>query len=335
MNVRLPEGLSSRPANAADAEAIYELIAACELEDDGVVEVDRDEVTVGFERHGFEPDLDTLLVFEGGDLAAWAELYRGRAEADVRPTHRGRGIGAALLSWIEARAGTLGEPRVGQAKTDANTGARELLITSGYEPSWTSWIIRMELARPPEPPVVPAGISIRPYERSDARLVHEVIDDAFSEWPGRDPEPYEVWAAQAIAHPAFEPALSPLAFDGEELVGVVLSMDFPEEGWIDQLATKATHRRRGHRAGAASDRARGLLRTWSPDGGRLDRLSDRRARPVREGRHAGRPPVHALHQAPHRLSGGRGIPPPASTFVHALPGSAIYFGRLGVNGFGS
>ena len=245
MTVALPEGFDWRPATAADAEAIYELIAACELADDGVVEVDRYDVIVGFERHGLEPDLDTLLVFVGEDLAAWAELYRGRAEADVRPTHRGRGIGAALLSSIEARAGVLGEPRIGQTKTDANTGTRELLITSGYEPSWTSWIIRMELARPPEPPVVPAGISIRAYERSDARLVHEVIDDAFSEWPGRDPEPYEVWAPQAIAHPAFAPALSPLAFDGEELVGVVLSTDFPEEGWIDQLATKATHRRRG------------------------------------------------------------------------------------------
>jgi mycothiol synthase len=245
VNERLPEGLRSRPANAADAEAIYELVASCEFADDGVVEVDRYDVTVGFERHGLEPDLDTLLVFEGGDLAAWAEFYRGRAEADVRPTHRRRGIGAALLSWIEARARVLGEPRVGQAKTDANTGARELLVTSGYETSWTSWIIRMELARPPEPPVVPAGISIRHYERSDARLVHEVIDDAFSEWPGRHPEPYEVWAPQMLGHPAFEPSLSPLAFDGEELVGAVLSMDYPEEGWIQQVATKSTHRRRG------------------------------------------------------------------------------------------
>lgn len=117
MNVRLPEGLSSRPASVADAEAIYELIAACELENDGVVEVDRYEVTVAFERHGFEPDLDMLLVFEDGDLVAWADHYRGRAEADVRPTHRGRGIGTELLSWIEARAGALGEPRVGQTKT--------------------------------------------------------------------------------------------------------------------------------------------------------------------------------------------------------------------------
>jgi GNAT superfamily N-acetyltransferase len=243
--VQLPEGFTRRPATAADVDAIFELTAACELEDDGVVEVDRYDVTIGFERHGLEPDLDTLLVFEGEGLAAWAELYRGRAEADVRPTHRGRGIGAALLSWIESRAVALDSTDVRQTKTDADTAARELFITSGYEPSWTSWIIRMELVRPPEPPVVPAGISIRPYERSDARLVHEVIDDAFSEWPGRDPEPYEVWAPQMLAHPAFEPALSPLAFDGEELVGAVLSMDYPEEGWIDQLATKATHRRRG------------------------------------------------------------------------------------------
>jgi mycothiol synthase len=245
LTVPLPEGFTQRPATEADAEAIYELIAACELADDGVVEVDRHDITVGFERHGFEPDLDRLLVFEGEDLAAWADLYRGRAEADVGPTHRGRGIGAALLSWIEARAGALREPRVGQTKTDANTGARELFLASGHEPSWTSWIIRIELAEPPEPPEVPEGISIRPYEPSDAPLVYRVIDDAFSEWPGRNPEPFEVWAPQVLAHPAFEPALSPLAFDGEELVGVVLSSDFPEEGWIEQLATKATHRRRG------------------------------------------------------------------------------------------
>lgn len=245
MRVALPEGLTQRSANAADADTIYELVAACELADDGVVEVDRHDITVGFERHGFEPALDTLLVLEGEDLAAWAELYRARAEADVRPTQRGRGIGAALLSWIEARAEAFGEPDVGQTTSDANTGARELFITSGYEPSWTSWITRIELAGAPQPPEVPAGISIRSYEPSDARVVHEVIDDAFSEWPGRNPEPYEVWAAQVLGHPAFEPALSPLAFDGEELVGSALSWDFPEEGWIQQVATKATHRRRG------------------------------------------------------------------------------------------
>ncbi len=55
-----------------------------------------------------------------------------------------------------------------------------------------------------------------------------------------------MWA-RVIAHPWFAPELSPLAFDGDELVGAVLSHDYASEseGWIQQLATKATHRRRG------------------------------------------------------------------------------------------
>ena len=61
-----------------------------------------------------------------------------------------------------------------------------------------------------------------------------MIDAAFTEWPGRDPEPYEVWASMIAAHPAFRPDLSPLAFDGDELVGVVIVDDYPDagEGWI-------------------------------------------------------------------------------------------------------
>jgi hypothetical protein len=48
-------------------------------------------------------------------------------------------------------------------------------------------------------------------------------------------------------HPKFAPEISPLAFDGDELVGVLLAFDFPDlsEGWIGQLATRASHRRRG------------------------------------------------------------------------------------------
>ncbi len=91
------------------------------------------------------------------------------------------------------------------------------------------------------------------------------MDAAFSEWDERDPEPYEVWASQVIEHPAFRPDLSPLAFDGDELVGVVIAADYPElaEGWIQQLATKAAHRRRGI--------AQALLRTsfgWFHEAGR-------------------------------------------------------------------
>ena len=139
--------------------------------------------------------------------------------------------------------------------------------------------------------------------------MHEATDDAFSEWPGRDPEPYEVWAAQRIAHPAFEPALSPLAFEGEELVGLVLSTDFPRRG-IDQLATKATHRG-GHRGAGVSTALGGFYERGRPDGGRL---TDSRTGALGLYEKVGMRVVrqytrYTKHS--HRLSAGRGIPPPA------------------------
>lgn len=247
VNLDLPPGFSSRPATVADARAILELIATCEVDADGVAEVDEHDITVAFGRHGFDPGLDTQLVFEDGQLVGWADLYRWRGEGDVRPTHRGRGIGAALLEWIELRAQAVGCAEVGQTKTDANLRARDLFLARGYEPSWVSWVIRIAFdERPPAPEPIP-GIEIRPYRPSDAREVHLVVDTAFSEWPGRDPEPFEVWASDDLVHPEFAPEISPLAFDGDELVGVILAADYPElgEGWITQLATKASHRRRG------------------------------------------------------------------------------------------
>lgn len=245
MSLELPPGLTARPAGTEDIPTIVELIRACELDADGVAEVVEDDVS--FERHGFDAGLDTVLVFDDDQLVAWAELYRRRAEAEVRTSHRGRGIGSTLLRWSEDRGRALGEAAVNQTKTDTNVSARELFLANGYEQRWVAWFIRIALDEPPPPPEIPAGISIRSYVASDAGDVHRVIDAAFCEWPGRDPEPYEVWASTIAAHAAFRPELSPLAFDGDELVGAVISYDYPdaEEGWISQLATAATHRHRG------------------------------------------------------------------------------------------
>jgi GNAT superfamily N-acetyltransferase len=107
-----------------------------------------------------------------------------------------------------------------------------------------------------------------------------------------------------------------------ELVGALLSMDYPEEGWIQQVATKATHRRRG----IAQALLRAAFGDLSGRGRRRAGVStDSRtgaARPVREGRYACRPAIHPLHQAPDRLSRGRGIPPPVSTCGYAFPACA-------------
>lgn len=247
--LKLPDGLRHRQIGPGDVDILTELIAACEAADDGAAEVDRTDVEMTFGRDGFDPATDGVLVLEGETAAAWGNVYRERAEADVHPAYRGRGIGGAVLRWTEKRARELGAPKVGQTVTEANLGAGALLRAHGYGPTQTAW--QLEIAfedGPPPTPDPPEGIQIRRYDPSrDEHAAYRLIEDAFNEWPGRSPLSFEEWAPYVIRHGAFSAALSRLAFDGDELVGAALSFDYPgvDEGWIHQLATKATHRHRG------------------------------------------------------------------------------------------
>jgi mycothiol synthase len=282
VTIRLPYDLTARPATRGDAAAINDLVAACELADDGSVEMDEEDAVMGFGRVGFDPSEDTTIVFDGDLLVGWAEVYRGRAEVQVLPTRRGRGLGAALLAWTEARALALGSPELGQTVTMADTHARELLQAAGYRPKWDSWILRIDLGptQVTPAPASPEGVRIRPYDPvRDERDSHRVWEEAMSTLRGRPPEPFDVWASQTIAYPSFAPRLSRVAIDGDELVGTLLAYDVPDadEVWIGQVATAASHRRRGIATamlrdvfGAARDagRARCGLSTDSETGAR-------------------------------------------------------------------
>ena len=245
--IELPSGLTWRLAEPGDIPAITELIAACELADDGEVEIDPDDVAFAFERANAQAE-DTIVVFEGDRLVAWGDVYKERAEGDVHPDHRGRGLGSSVLAWTEARARETRQPWVRQTVTDANTGAAALFRANGYEVGHISWILQASFEESAPPPVEPPpGITIREYRDEDAQAAYRVIEDAFNEWPDRQPSTFEEWAPFGIAHGSFAPHLSRLAFDGDELVGTALAIDYAnaDEGWIQQVATKATHRHRG------------------------------------------------------------------------------------------
>ncbi len=171
----------------------------------------------------------------------------GRAEADVHPEHLDRGLGAAVLRWTEDRTTAAGRTRVYQVVTDANVAAHRLFERHGYATFQTSWILEKMLDAAPPVVEVPAGIVVRPYEPADAPAVFRVIEDAFNEWPGREPSTFETWSIRILGHSAFAPELSRVALDGDEVVGASMCMDYDgqDDGWVQQLATKATHRGRG------------------------------------------------------------------------------------------
>ena len=248
-DLRLPDGLTSRGATREDVDAITELIAACELDLDGVAEIDPGDAEMAFGRAGYDPGRDCVLVLEGDELVGWAEVHKERAEADVHPNHRGRGIGEALLAWTESRARQTGQAVVMQTVTEANLAAAELFRRNGYGPTETAWLLQIRFDEgPPPAPAPPEGITIRPFERGiDEPAVYRVVEDAFNEWRGRTPQSFEEWVNHFPSHPSFAPGLSPLAFDGDELVGATVYLDYPDsdEGWVQQLATRATHRHRG------------------------------------------------------------------------------------------
>jgi GNAT superfamily N-acetyltransferase len=241
----VPAGLAIRSARLDDVGAITELIAACEVADDGAAEIDSTDVAQDLDA-ATGPD-DAIVVHDSDRLIAWGALTGERAHVDVHPDWRGRGVGSALLRWSEQRARAAGKALVRQTVTDNDRSAAELFRMHGYEPAHTAWILEIELGiQPPDVPL-PEGISIRSYRPGDEQVVHRLIDDAFSEWDGREPLPFDAWVAFATGHRAFAPDLSRLAFEDGDLVGVALAFDYRTtgDGWVQQLATKATHRHRG------------------------------------------------------------------------------------------
>lgn len=245
MHTMLPEGYRVRAATPDDVTEIHRLVAASERVLYGAAETDRDTIAADLARPRLEPATDTALVYDAaGELAAWAWVDR-RSEVAVHPDHRGRGLGAALLDWVTARAGELNTERIVQTVEESDRAAVALLRSRGYEPMVSSWLLGIDLpAAPPTAP--PDGITVRTFAAGDERAAHRVSEDAFDEWQERRRD-YDEWARTTVARASFAPDCSPLAFAGDELVGAVIGTDEPgrDEGYVERVAVRADQRGRG------------------------------------------------------------------------------------------
>jgi mycothiol synthase len=160
----------------------------------------------------------------------------------VHPDHRRRGLGAALIDWIEDHAAAARTPKLHNAVPSTDEPANRLLTRREYVHVRTFWHMQIDLGFL-APTTPPEGIAIRPYRHdADAKAVFDAIDEAFRDNWGHEPYPFDLHVEQMGR---VDPRLAPLATEGEEVVGVALGRVVEGAGWIDIVGVRRPWRGRG------------------------------------------------------------------------------------------
>ena len=238
-----------RAATPEDALAVTDLIIACDVADFGRPDFTVEDLQGEWALNGFDLDRDALVCEEEGHgILGYAAIGRIASVALVTPGHRGRGIGRSLMDWVLARERELGRARHRQAIASTNKPAAALLRSGGYRSFLEYSRMVMDLAEPPPPAFMPAGVALRALDRlRDARALHALDDEAFSGYPDYVPMSLDEFCEEHLDEHDGAPECSFVAEQDGELVGFVLSCRRDEEtvGYVDILAVRPGRQGRG------------------------------------------------------------------------------------------
>lgn len=268
---RLPEGPAHvvwRRASAADAPVIAELAVAMAAEDHPEWADTEEDIAEELAHDWVDLAVDTALAEADGELVAYgiqvaspaAETFvRSLAYGGVRPSHRGQGIGRALLDWQRHRArqqlanSHLALPGWHIVHLDEkNTSGRRLVERAGIPAArWFSSMTRPLGAEIPDA-ALPEGLRLATPTQEHAAALLEARNDAFRDHWGSQPRTESEWASM-MSGSTLRLDLSAIALDGDRVVGFVLvevnAADFERQGatggYIQLVGVVRDHRRRG------------------------------------------------------------------------------------------
>ena len=190
-----------------------------------------------------DPHDDLVIVEVDGKLVGykrtewWAELDGTHVYGHfgfLAPEWRGKGIGSALFRHSEARIRDIAATQPGDFKRvfevwayDSQKNMIEIAEREGYKPVRYGF----EMDRPnlddiPDAPM-PEGLEIRPVRPEHYRAIWEAEVEAFQDHWGMEEVQegdYERWLAQT----PFEPELWKVAWDGDQVAGMVRNFVNPE-----------------------------------------------------------------------------------------------------------
>ncbi|MCC2333455.1 GNAT family N-acetyltransferase [Cellulomonas wangsupingiae] len=238
-------GLTWRPATLQDAAALAALNVRSEEADGLPYRTSVAEVAEELAGQWRDLSLDTLVgVDADGTPRAYAHVdtapgdervVRAFVSGTVDPAWRGRGIGAALVAWSQARARQLlaasGKELPARIATYADDSVPEVACVfeaAGFAPIRYYTHMRRPLDAPlPDVPRI-EGLRVVPWssELDDAvRLAH---NEVFADHWGSEPRTPEQWRA---ARAMFAPAWSFVALDDADHVVAYAVSGRYEEDW--------------------------------------------------------------------------------------------------------
>ena len=258
MNSLLPSGYVVCPPLMIEAQGVADLIAARDIADYGSTDANVEEVQNYWEAPRFDLQQDArIVVAPDGLIVGYEEVYPRsdeRLEFDgfVHPREAGRGFGMLLLRWAEERARervdgmlTRGPVILRGNTTAVDQNAIAMFNAEGFALVRQFWRMEIEMSVPPDRSAWPAGITVRTMQLDrDARVAHAVIEEAFADHWGHLPRSYEDWEQAVLQRDGFDPTLTFMAFDGNEVAGVVVNR-YRDIAWVGQLAVRRAWRKRG------------------------------------------------------------------------------------------
>jgi mycothiol synthase len=215
-----------------------------------------------------DPTRDTLIAEVDGEMVAFNRVFWERELEGALvfwhfgfalPEWRGKGLGRAMLGWVEGRAREIartldgGEHAYSSTMVNATArGLENLLKDTGYEPvRYEFHMETRDLNHIPDIPM-PEGLEIRPVRPEDYRKVWEASVEAFRDHWGAvevDESDFE----RTMSDPNNDPKLWVVAWDGDEVAGSILNFVNPEFntrmgrklGYTESISVRRPWRRKG------------------------------------------------------------------------------------------
>jgi mycothiol synthase len=261
VNPTPPEGMMVRAPTQADAQAVTDFIILCDLAEHGVPDYAIEDLLAEWRRPGFDLATDAWLVLTpAGQIVGYTDVWAIGDQiamthnSYVHPEFRGRGMGGYLLdlaeTWTRAYVANVhggGPVTLTNMVSSEDEAAQRLLEQRGFAPVRHTWVMEIDLDGPPPAPVWPEGVVIRTFvPGQDDRAVHALVEAAFQDSRAdRIPIAFEPWENWMIKRADFDPSLWTLAMSGDAIVGTALCFDYPDRGWVRQLAVRRDARRQG------------------------------------------------------------------------------------------